>query len=86
MGKFPQALGFELPKVSKKGTAGATAGKESGGGEELSALKAARAASFARVIGLDFLLGDVVGRVHALDFDAFRANDKLQPLHVVVSV
>lgn len=85
MAKFPQALGFELPKVSKKGTAGA-AGKEIGGGEELSALKAARAASFARVIGLDFLLDDVVGRVHALDFKAFRANDKLQPLHVVVSV
>lgn len=85
MAKFPQALGFELPKVSKKGTA-AAAGKEIGGGEELSALKAARAASFARVIGLDFLLDDVVGRVHALDFDAFRANDKLQPLHVVVSV
>lgn len=77
MAKFPQALGFELPKVPKKSGAR--------GGEELSALKAARAASFARVIGLDFLLGDVVGRVHALDFEAFNANDKLQPLHVVVS-
>lgn len=89
MAKFPQALGFELPKVPKKGAAGGSAGKGDGGGgggEELSALKAARAASFARVIGLDFLLEDVVGRVHALDFDAFRTNDKLQPLHVVVSV
>ncbi len=80
MAKFPQALGFELPKVPKK-----SGGGGGGGGEELSALKAARAASFARVIGLDFLLGDVVGRVHALDFEAFNANDKLQPLHVVVS-
>eukprot|EP00903_Cladosiphon_okamuranus_P009684 g9214.t1 len=84
MAKFPQALGFELPKVSKKGTAVA-AGKETGRGEDLSALKAARAANFARVIRLDFLLDDVVGRVHALDFEAFRANDKLQPLHVVAS-
>ena len=80
MAKFPQALGFELPKVPKKSSS-------AGGEEQLSApLKAARAASFARVIGLDFLLGDVVGRVHALDFGAFNANDKLQPLHVVVGL
>lgn len=78
MAKFPQALGFELPKVPRKGTLG-------GGGEDPGTLEAARAASFARVIGLDFLLEDVVGRVHALDFGAFSANDKLQPLHVVVS-
>lgn len=39
---------------------------------------------FARVIGLDFLLKDVVGRNHALDFEAFRANDQQQPLHVLV--
>lgn len=79
MAKFPQALGFELPKVARKGGGGAS------GEEELGALEAARAASFARVIGLDFLLEDVVGRVHGLDFGAFSANDKLQPLHVVVS-
>ncbi|CAN0455257.1 unnamed protein product, partial [Ectocarpus sp. 12 AP-2014] len=77
MAKFPQALGFELPKVPRKGSGGAS------GEEELGALEAARAASFARVIGLDFLLKDVVGRVHGLDFDTFSANDKLQPLHVV---
>lgn len=79
MAKFPQALGFELPKVPRKGSGGAS------GEEELGALEAARAASFARVIGLDFLLEEVVGRVHGLDFGAFSANDKLQPLHVVVS-
>ncbi|CAM9738603.1 unnamed protein product [Ectocarpus fasciculatus] len=79
MSKFPQALGFELPKVPRKGSGGAS------GEEELGALEAARAASFARVIGLDFLLEEVVGRVHGLDFGAFSANDKLQPLHVVAS-
>lgn len=84
MAKFPQALGFELPKVAAAGSA-ATAKdgvteKDAGIGTEPD-----NSAKFAKVIGLDFLLNDVVGRVHALDFAAFLANDKLQPLHVVVS-
>ncbi|CAM9257576.1 unnamed protein product, partial [Hapterophycus canaliculatus] len=84
MAKFPQALGFEMPKVPRKGSSSGGASKDMSG-DELRALQDARAASFARVIGLDFLLEDVVGRVHALDFDAFSANDNLQPLHIVVS-
>lgn len=74
MAQFPHALGFQLPKVTMDGVTMMNGELETDGQSE----------KFAKVIGLDFLLGDVVGRVHALDFDSFIANDRLQPLHVVV--
>lgn len=52
--------------------------------EATAAATATRDSEFARVIGLDFLLEDVVGKTHALDFESFQTNDRLQPLHVVV--
>lgn len=79
MSQFPKALGFELPRkaIAINGDA-----RDSTGSAEAKA--DALAARFARVIGLDFLLEDVVARVHSLDFERFLANDKMQPLHVVV--
>lgn len=91
MAKFPQALGFKLPKVKIPGERSSSSGsigssmKRSRKNAEIDS-EAARSAGFARVIGLDFLLDDVVGKMHALDFDTFLANNKLQPLHVVVSM
>lgn len=89
MAKFPQALGFGLPKVDRGANnrkAVAAKGDLDPGREGAESLGSPYSARFARVIRLDFLLGDVVGRIHRLDFEAFAANDKLQPLHVVVSV
>lgn len=109
MTQFPQALGFELPKVAvARGVEGrkkddaeeaiTTADSNStmvtaGNGSETPAagtvsLEAVvtQDSKFARVIGLDYLLGDVVGKTHALDFESFRANDRVQPLHVLVSL
>lgn len=88
MKQFPQALGFKLPSVGKvsskpKPESILKDGDSVGGGAEVP--NTPNTAGSASVIGLDFLLGDVVGGIHGLDFESFTANDRLQPLHVVVS-
>lgn len=86
MNFFPQALGFELPRFGK-GTRRPKADVGKGSSKAGDATESSEnpvLARFARVIQLDFLLGDVVGGIHELDFESFAANDRLQPLHVVV--
>lgn len=99
MTQFPRALGFELPWTwPRKGVRGNNDKGDSGvdckdGRGMASTCRSSGSGSgpedtaeCARVIRLDFLLGDVVERLHGLDFRTFRANDRLQPLHVVVSL
>lgn len=87
--QFPQALGFELPWTwprKNNGDSDTCVDWEDGRWKASSGgAGKGDTAKCARVIRLDYLLGDVVGRLHGLDFRTFRANDRLQPLHVLVS-
>lgn len=88
MKKFPEALGFKLPSVGKgssKPKAESILQDDDLAGGDAEGPKTPNTVGSASVIGLDFLLGDVVGGIHRLDFESFAANDRLQPLHVVVS-
>lgn len=89
MAQFPRALGFEVPWTwprKNNGDSDSCVDSEDGKWNASSRGRSGQedTARCARVIRLDFLLGDVVGRLHGLDFRTFRANDRLQPLHVLV--
>ncbi|CAM9772503.1 unnamed protein product [Ascophyllum nodosum] len=91
MAQLPRALGFELPWPGKRSggnSKGDSSGREQQGRRNPSNSCGSRmeaSTESARVIRLDFLLGDVVERLHGLDFSAFYTNDMQQPLHVVAS-
>ncbi|CAM9219890.1 unnamed protein product, partial [Discosporangium mesarthrocarpum] len=89
--QLPQALGLPLPQDLLQGMNGVfkvgkgardrdtgVGGEDKGAGED-------DPPRYAKVISLDFLLEDVVERIHALDFPTFSANNQHQPLNIVAS-